>query len=433
MRKQYPVRKNTDSVYLSLQSIASHTGQRKLQSEHLTIPKPFYVCLCNTETSPLLYIRRTPKGSYSLARYPGTGPLHLPKCEYYEEEPCEKESSLLLSHSAIKMAYRDDGTKCIKSIRMSHPVRISDIPDKTDPDEFQKMRKRELPKNKYVTMGHVGLLHNIWSLLNLNYWSPDTTSSKKRMYPDPGYEPWDYIGRKIFKSMQDTLFNRVKGKDCLLIPRRINGDLSTNNISRWKDMYPVLIGEISFVYPVENGGFYVLLTSFKDSYLFIPLLTWEGLLKSCPLLRLVLEKRVTGKIVLAGNISGHTVNAGKKVYTVQSCGVMPVTDMYIPVDSSLEVTVANKLVNEKRIFSKPLRYDLRDLSLWPDFVLHDLPLDDKDARTAALEVWGMKGMETYDTRKAEKEALYADKSKSQYKLVWEWDGKTQMRPFPPRQ
>lgn len=433
MRKKYRVRKNTDTTPLSLEYLNYPPGQKRLQGEHLTTPKPFYVCLCNTETEPFLYIRRAPKGSYGLARYPGTGHLHLRNCEHYEEEPYEKESSLVLSHSAIKMGSRDDGTPYIKSIRMAHPVRRTEPQNNPDPDEFQKMRKMELPKNKYVSLGNVGFLHHIWSLLKLNYWNPDTKPSKTRMYPTQGDEPWDYIGRWLSKSLEGTLFNGVKGKDCLLIPRKIKGDFAKDTVFRRNDKYPVVIGEISSVDPGPSGGFYVSLVSLADGYLFIPLNTWNGLTNSCRLFWTILQKKVLGKIVLAGNVSEHAIKAGKKVYTVQSCGVMPVTDMYIPVDSSHEISVANKLVNEKRIFSKPLRYDLRDLSLWPDFVLHDLLLEEKDTRTAAMEVWGMKGMETYDTRKAEKEALYADKSKSQYKLVWEWDGKTPMRPFPPKQ
>jgi len=82
---------------------------------------------------------------------------------------------------------------------------------------------------------------------------------------------------------------------------------------------------------------------------------------------------------------------------------------FIPCDSSYEVAMANRLVSERRRFTKPMRLEVGD-SLLPDFVLADTSV------STVIEVYGMESNAEYRLRKAQKQALYAQRKTS----VVEW-------------
>ncbi|MFE3280545.1 DUF1173 family protein [Nocardia sp. NPDC059239] len=84
----------------------------------------------------------------------------------------------------------------------------------------------------------------------------------------------------------------------------------------------------------------------------------------------------------------------------------------IPVDSSLELRMADALVEHRRGFVKPLRFDAAHDVVLPDFVLTDTQPH------ALVEVYGVRGREAYDQRKAAKQALYQAGDRP----VVTWDG-----------
>ncbi|MFC5066374.1 DUF1173 family protein, partial [Actinomycetospora atypica] len=92
-----------------------------------------------------------------------------------------------------------------------------------------------------------------------------------------------------------------------------------------------------------------------------------------------------------------------------NAAVMLTTDVYIPVDSSHELTMANALIAAQRGFRKPLRYDHDEAGL-PDFVLTDLITNGGTAESngpaAVIEVWGVANSRTYEQRKLAKLARY---------------------------
>jgi hypothetical protein len=75
---------------------------------------------------------------------------------------------------------------------------------------------------------------------------------------------------------------------------------------------------------------------------------------------------------------------------------------FIPCDSSYEVAMANRLVSERRRFTKPMPLEGEDVLL-PDFIF-------SDTRAATvIEVYGMESNEAYRRRKEQKQTLYAQK------------------------
>lgn len=95
---------------------------------------------------------------------------------------------------------------------------------------------------------------------------------------------------------------------------------------------------------------------------------------------------------------------------------MHLSERFIPLDSSYEGKLEQALVDAKRSFVKPLRYEADDL-VFPDFWLSDMGGD------YPLEVFGMNTV-TYLERKLQKTAIYGDATK--YPLGWwYWDVLTQ--------
>jgi len=84
---------------------------------------------------------------------------------------------------------------------------------------------------------------------------------------------------------------------------------------------------------------------------------------------------------------------------VVSMAALMTNRVYIPCESSHELAMANRLVAERRRFTKPLRH-LGSAPVHPDF-----ELDDVAARTI-IEVWGMAGQDDYDDRMSEKITHY---------------------------
>ncbi|WP_249673549.1 DUF1173 family protein [Pseudomonas abieticivorans] len=116
------------------------------------------------------------------------------------------------------------------------------------------------------------------------------------------------------------------------------------------------------------------------------------------------------------------------VANVVDAAIMPVSAHWIPYASSFELQVSDELVQQKRHFIKPLRYDAATDLIFPDFILSDTQTP------TPMEVFGRTD-ETYQQRKAEKTAYYQQHfSTCQW---WHWIaqgvGSTPIIPvFPPK-
>jgi hypothetical protein len=78
---------------------------------------------------------------------------------------------------------------------------------------------------------------------------------------------------------------------------------------------------------------------------------------------------------------------------------MLTSHLYLPADSSHEAIMADALCTHRRSFVKPLRYE-RSEAVFPDFVLTDTD------PTSYVEVYGIRGRESYDRRKRVKQEYY---------------------------
>jgi Protein of unknown function (DUF1173) len=95
--------------------------------------------------------------------------------------------------------------------------------------------------------------------------------------------------------------------------------------------------------------------------------------------------------------------------TVVQIAAMLTTSMYLPADFSHEAQMADALAAAGRAFVKPPHYDGGDV--YPDFVLID-----EDPQTY-VEVWGVRGRESYEARKRVKQFIYRESGRA----LIEWD------------
>lgn len=93
---------------------------------------------------------------------------------------------------------------------------------------------------------------------------------------------------------------------------------------------------------------------------------------------------------------------GRPSVNVIDAALITFSQHWIPTESSYERVFAEKLVREGRAFNKPLRYNLGEDVVFPDFVRTDCA-----SGTVPMEVFG-KSDEDYSTRKNEKTAYTTD-------------------------
>ena len=109
--------------------------------------------------------------------------------------------------------------------------------------------------------------------------------------------------------------------------------------------------------------------------------------------------------------------------------LMETTTHLVPVASTLERHVADKLVAERRTFIKPLRYDSSRNLVFPDFELLDAGIE----HGLPMEVFG-RNDEDYALRREEKSRYYSETYGIGRWWAWIAAGPkaTEMPEFPPR-
>lgn len=130
------------------------------------------------------------------------------------------------------------------------------------------------------------------------------------------------------------------------------------------------------------------------------------------------EKRdINWAILLCSNNNG--------VITVQNGAWMKCSSSGIPYDSGFEKTVLEYLCAQGREFEKPVVYDTKYGTLFPDFVLTDT-----GDTVYPMEVWG-RDEKPYVTRKNIKRDEYVEKYGALWDCWWEWDARPGLEKSPP--
>ncbi|MET8816395.1 DUF1173 family protein [Streptomyces sp. NPDC004549] len=388
----------------ALIQLAGRTVQLAWLREHSTQAAPLFTraraevghawCLCRRPALRLV-IRCTRAGRYHVAGWPGEGEQHDPSCPFHKLGPGLSGRD---RYSTQAIRETDDGV----SIRLTTPLTstltqpetLDAAPQETD-DEAGSRR----------SVGLLGLLHWLWEQGRLNSWHPQT-----------GRPTWRTCHARLHQQLRETTINgRGADETLYVVPpfTPATADANTAALDAFRtplgrhgttERRALLLGQIKEVTPTPYGVAYRLAHQRTPLYA-----------------RAALHARATrsyrhafGKTAAehgARRIALFVVERSPKGHLIAAdLAAMLTTATFVPADSSHEVVMADALAACRRAFTKPLRYDTADAVL-PDFVLTDV------TPAAYVEVYGIHGRETYDRRKAEKQAFY----QRQGGQLIEWD------------
>lgn len=363
-------------------------------------------CHC-TPNNGQLYVKQGKGGGFILCKMPNTGGLHSTECRFYE--PPEAERVKAKYESAI--LEDEEGF----SLKFQFPMSVT--------------RKLHSPSSVLGTMGRtsltrrasiglLGTLHYLWQESKNNFWFPvvkgrENAQRKWRNvihFLGPVIKKGKANGMNLedlifvvppYDSVTDGVLPEFKAFSAGIIESMSNDSAQAKKPVLRK----LVLGHVkSFGHTQDGYG--LRFRGLKQTFAFDKDLH-ESAKKSYPLAVSAIQQEDDYAVVCLAMISAR----GDGTLVVETLCFMTTNKNFIPIDSSFEKQIADKLIAEKRRFEKPLRYDFREATL-PDFVL----LDTNQSRWL-LEVYGVTGMQDYNDRKAEKREYYRKTGTK----CWEWE------------
>ncbi|KPF82187.1 hypothetical protein IP70_22170 [alpha proteobacterium AAP38] len=388
-------------------------------------------CLCQGAdvTDTKLYISRREKGgTYHLGRYPNTGPAHATDCEFWE---LPRETSGLDGYDISVVQTLDDGTLKVKLRRpLRQNLQPNEAPATPPPTGTPATGRRS--QTAMTTRGALDLL---WQTADLNHWRPGMAGKRHS-----GVVHYHLVlaARKV-KASRD-LIDDVAVFGFSDMPKPHYADMARRNArvldSRHAESTPkerrliLVIGTISGVKETVTG-YRIVVDGFAHQRLNleVSLKLLDGLSRMFPVFgRLRAGSLFPGERAV-GLFHARIEERPRDGWTrleADAGAVMAISEQWIPVESSYELTMAQFLVEQQRSFVKPLRYDATEDVLFPDFLLTDCgpPL-------LPVEVWGRDDAD-YEARRLVKieqyKELYPDAP------LYEWDATRDDKPpaLPPK-
>lgn len=346
------------------------------------------VCLCMGRGEKRLTIKKHPSGEYGLAKFPNTGHEHAANCVFHKESPALSGAQVYES----ALAESDDGMLSVRlelGLREKQPV-LSGGADRGPRTGGSTQRGR---------MTLLGLLHLLWQGAELNQWWPRMRGKRNGLA----------VCRWVSEAASSIRCGKDMLSDHLLIgvdkdDRRgveVSERLMVDAVSRGHRLL-CLLPLVKYT-PQAEVDMANRLRGFPFNglpWLNMPDGLWAGALRR---FRLVHAHWKAGGTVVA--LAQLELRAGKlrPQATVVSLALMAVSSEWIPVESSHELAVCDRLVGEGRSFVKPLRYDADQDVVFPDFILRDAG----DDRGTPMEVFGRSDA-AYKARSADKARYYEE-------------------------
>jgi hypothetical protein len=369
-------------------------------------------CECSEIEGRRLAVRHYDENdSFGLARFPLTGTQHVRDCQFYSPtvqiKTSDGETISVIDSSA-------DGTV---KVRLGIGLRKQD--DQTDVAPSPE-RSRQSGGRRQAPIKLLGLLQFLWTEAGLNRWWPAMEGKR-----DTNRVHWLIHGAaaqvKVGRiPLDSTLLLSAKhpdGKVAIANRERVAKAAAAN--TRLLVIAP--LAKFSAERAGEAGRSLRIAGFHGTPFLRMTAELWTVSEKRYP--RAMSAWRAGRNVMAIAQIELPANTTARA--DVVDVGFMHVTETWIPVDSSYEEIVANKLVEEHRAFEKPLRFDHEEDLDHPDFLLIDTVPD------TAMEVFGRTDAK-YLVRKAGKIERHSGNNN-----WWHWDaasdpeGKT-MPPFPPK-
>lgn len=382
-------------------------------------------CCCEPAQELKLYIRsHKGSGPFTLCRNPNTGSRHKPSCSYHSRVNTDGGAK---AYSSSAVREEEDGTLRI-GLDFSLCVSAA-APERAAPAAVHPPRERKQVK-RLRKMKMLGLLHLLWENTGLNEWAPWLEGNRRLTT----------VMSRLYKEASNIKQGRTVLANVLLLQGNEHGNKKAVNYACTKNRRLIVISELNEWSSALNVGNNLPLAGTTKNgppvgmpYLTIDYSRWKSSLARFP--RDVAWWRHGGKIIAIAvtDVPKERKSAkSNRVYfsaSVRQVVLMMVSERWIPLDSSYEGLIEEKLAKERRQFIKPLIYDSAEDQYHPDFILTDVNGSD----FVPLEVWG-RDTEDYLQHKAVKEEWYQQEFGDSW---WSWDAVRDRRSeeiptFPPR-
>jgi len=356
------------------------------------------ICLC-TAPPRKLQIRAMKTGRLTLAVWPMDGHLHHYACPFHRDEEASAGGDGTNTDPAIRQT--EAGFDIAPDFQLRRVV-ANDGPKEPDLARPRPFTAGTLRPNR-TKMGFLGILHHLWIEAYLNVWSGFQGRDWWRVTQAllPVLEQGSLGNRPMTQWLYLPEFN-MKRKEAiegawLAYRSRLGVDDSHSSVRMG-----LILGEAKAFEP-SRYGYRLDLRHFPS-----PLYVSTELREKLGISFLRAFHRIGSEDIYRVICLCLVEQTASGNLTVIDAALMLTSSQYIPVDSSHEAVLAEKLVAEKRRFTKPLKVAHGDTAL-PDFVLTDTNPG------FVLEVFGMNTSQ-YLERKAEKLENYRREGKP----VWSW-------------
>ena len=379
---------------------------------------PTCLCVWVERARPPLVLRNR-KDYIIVAIHPNTGHLHRPECWFYRSKPSQSG----LQGYSERVIVEEEGIKTVQleiSLNKNSP-NFASGEGSALPETITKDSARGGRRPRMTTLG---LLHLLWETARLNHF-----------YANGRERSWFPVALKITGVAKEIKVGRSFIGDQLVILTPGGRERDFNSVAKVLEPFQkptyqrkhrlLVLGEIA---RLDYQGRKIRLVD-DDRYNVWLHSTDADLADLEPLCSSSSDARLIGLFVVdvTGLYQSKTEGRSPCCRTVVLFkAVMQTTLDFCPFESSFEQIIAEKLIDENRSFTKPLRYDAARDTVFPDFLLHDAGI-----RDYPLEVYGM-ASEQYLVRRAEKQAYYEREFGGNY---WCWfaagpDATAEPPPFP---
>lgn len=332
--------------------------------------------------------------TYGLSKYANSGAQHDNACQYYAPDPekcglaCYVDGVLKeLDHGniGINLGIGLTAKEPVEQTSGNQPTQISAVTRKTQ-----------------TAISLLGLLHWLWEDSSLNYWCAGFSGKRN----------WGTASGRLNQSSKKLRSGRKHVSDHLIIAG-INSQLQIEKSIKQNNRL-ILIAQIE-----SRDDFKIVCRDYYGPFINVKKETWDSRISKYPNEAKWLGQEKSDRkghvILIALTEPPKDPKNGKnyKVIEIVNYALMLVTEEFIPVASSYEYRLADKLVESGCKFVKPLRYDATESIYFPDFVLEDV--GDKDL---PMEVFGMATREYLAQKK-----LKTDWYNKEYGINswWNWD------------
>jgi hypothetical protein len=353
--------------------------------------------------------------SFSLARFALTGQQHALDCQYFGNDQVPGDDNG--GSTGVLDVQRDGSVK----IRLEIGVKVKDVMPAPAPVNDASPHG---PSLRRPAMKLRGLLDYLWETATINQWRPWFSGARNLQS----------VFRRVQSAAESVSVGDIKLADLLLLPAMKPGGAEerrnrTNVDQAMQSRRRMLIVAPLAAYTVEREERMVRQLVISAFHGIPPAYfadgQWNLLVKRYATAASLWRAGHPAIAIVQVELGGNRERPSAKVIDV---ALMSTTRQWIPVDSSYEALIAERLVAQERNFYKPLRYNSDTDSVLPDFVLVDGPNGE-----IPLEVFGRNDA-AYLQRKAEK-WLHYDK---RYGTAgwWRWDATlpcaaTNIPAFPP--